>query len=81
MEDLARQLFIARAALKLSQRDAAALAKVAFPTLQKLENGGNTKMRTVLQVKEAYLTAGVEFQEGGWVRLNPNHVSKTPTPW
>jgi transcriptional regulator with XRE-family HTH domain len=55
---------MARAALHLSVRDLAALAKVATDTITRLEAGRTLKPRTVEAVQHALEKAGVEFTNG-----------------
>jgi transcriptional regulator with XRE-family HTH domain len=55
---------MARAALQLSVRDLAALAKVATDTITRLEAGKALKPRTVEAIQHALEKAGVEFTNG-----------------
>jgi transcriptional regulator with XRE-family HTH domain len=55
---------MARAALKLSVRDLAAVAKVATDTITRLERGDALKPRTVEAIQRAFEAAGVEFTNG-----------------
>jgi len=60
----ATQCRMARAALKLSVRDLAAVAKVATDTITRLERGDALKPRTVEAIQRAFEAAGVEFTNG-----------------
>ena len=60
----AMQCRMARAALKLSVREVAALAKVATDTITRLEAGKELKPRTIEAVQHALEKAGIEFING-----------------
>lgn len=55
---------MARAALKLSVRQLAAMAKVATDTVTRLEAGKELKPRTVEAVQRCLESAGIEFING-----------------
>ena len=58
------QCRMARAALELSVRDLATMAKVATDTITRLEAGKTLKPRTVEAIQLALEKAGVEFTNG-----------------
>jgi predicted transcriptional regulator len=60
----AKQCRMARAALQISVRELAAMAKVAPDTIVRLEAGKRLKPRTVEAVQQALEKAGVEFIDG-----------------
>jgi transcriptional regulator with XRE-family HTH domain len=55
---------MARAALKLSVRGLASMAKVATDTVMRLEGGKALKPRTVEAIQRALEEAGIEFIDG-----------------
>jgi transcriptional regulator with XRE-family HTH domain len=63
---------MARAALQISVRELAAMAKVATDTISRLEAGKRLKPRTIEAVQHALERAGVEFTNGDkpGVRVN-----------
>lgn len=64
------QLRAARSMLQLSYREAAQRAGVAHTTISRLEQGDATvQERTAVPVRRMLEAGGVEFLEGGWVRL------------
>lgn len=69
----AEQYRMARAALRLSVRDVAAMASVSTNTLTRLENGEDLKPRTLEAIRNALEKAGVEFTNGDQpgVRMKP----------
>ncbi len=73
----AAQCKMARAALGLGVRDLAALADVAQATVSRLERGEELKPSTVLTIRSALETAGVEFIEenGGGAGVRLKHRS------
>ena len=60
----AKQCRMARAALQISVRELAAMAKVAPDTIVRLEAGKRLKPRTVEAVQQALEKAGIEFING-----------------
>lgn len=58
------QLRMARAALHLSIRDVAEIARVAPSTISRLEAGEELKPRTVDAIRSALERAGVSFIDG-----------------
>jgi transcriptional regulator with XRE-family HTH domain len=60
----AMQCRMARAALQISVRELAAMAKVATDTISRLEAGKRLKPRTVEAVQHALERAGLEFTNG-----------------
>jgi predicted transcriptional regulator len=60
----AKQCRMARAALQISVRELAAMAKVAPDTIVRLEAGKRLKPRTVEAVQQALEKAGIEFMDG-----------------
>ena len=60
----AKQCRMARAALQVSVRELAAMAKVAPDTIVRLEAGKHLKLRTVEAVQQALEKAGIEFIDG-----------------
>jgi predicted transcriptional regulator len=60
----AKQCRMARAALQISVRELAAMAKVAPDTIVRLEAGKRLKPRTVEAVQQALEKAGIEFIDG-----------------
>jgi transcriptional regulator with XRE-family HTH domain len=60
----AKQCRMARAALQISVRELAAMAKVATDTISRLEAGKPLKPRTIEAVQHALEKAGVEFTYG-----------------
>ncbi len=59
-----KQCRMARAALRISVRELAAMAKVATDTISRLEAGKQLKPRTIEAVQRALEKAGVEFTNG-----------------
>jgi len=70
---IAVQCKMARVALGLGVRDAAALAQVAPATISRLEAGEELKPRTIDAIRSAFEAAGVQFIDenggGAGVRL------------
>jgi transcriptional regulator with XRE-family HTH domain len=68
----AKQCRMARAALQISVRELASMAKVATDTVSRLEAGKRLKPRTVEAIQHALEKAGVEFTNGDkpGVRMN-----------
>jgi transcriptional regulator with XRE-family HTH domain len=68
----AKQCRMARAALQISVRELASMAKVATDTVSRLEAGKRLKPRTVEAIQRALEKAGVEFTNGDkpGVRMN-----------
>ncbi len=60
----AKQCRMARAALQISVRELAVMAKVATDTVSRLEAGKRLKPRTVEAIQYALEKAGVEFTNG-----------------
>ena len=60
----AKQCRMARAALQISVRELATMAKVAPDTIVRLEAGKRLKPRTVEAVQQALEKAGIEFIDG-----------------
>lgn len=60
---------MARAALKLSVRSVATAANVSPNTVTRVEADLPVNTSTLLALRRAFETAGVEFREGGFVRL------------
>jgi transcriptional regulator with XRE-family HTH domain len=60
----AKQCRMARAALQISVRELATMAKVATDTVSRLEAGKRLKPRTVEAIQHALEKAGVEFTNG-----------------
>ena len=60
----AKQCRMARAALQISVRELATMAKVATDTITRLEAGKRLKPRTVEAVQHAFEKAGIEFIDG-----------------
>jgi predicted transcriptional regulator len=60
----AKQCRMARAALQISVRELATMAKVATDTITRLEAGKRLKPRTVEAVQLALEKAGIEFING-----------------
>ncbi|WP_339759832.1 helix-turn-helix transcriptional regulator [uncultured Sulfitobacter sp.] len=77
----AAQCKMARAALGLGVRDLAALAEVAQATVSRLERGEELKSSTILVIRAALETAGVQFIEenggGAGVRLKRKEDGKS----
>ena len=59
------QCRMARAALRISVRELAVMAKVATDTISRLEADQELKPRTVEAIQRALEKAGVEFTNGG----------------
>jgi transcriptional regulator with XRE-family HTH domain len=55
---------MARAALQISVRELATMAKVATDTISRLEAGKRLKPRTVEDIQHALEKAGIEFING-----------------
>ena len=72
----ARQIRAARALLSWSQADLARAARMATSSIKNIENG-NTAARheTLVHVRDAFETNGVEFQPSSGVRLKSDIVS------
>ena len=66
------QVKMARVALGIGIRELAARAKVAQDTISRIERGDQLKERTVEAIRASLEAAGVEFLEGGGVRLRPS---------
>lgn len=60
----AKQCRMARAALQISVRELATMAKVATDTISRLEAGKRLKPRTVEAIQHALEKAGIEFING-----------------
>jgi predicted transcriptional regulator len=60
----AKQCRMARAALQISVRELATMAKVATDTITRLEAGKRLKPRTVEAVQLALEKVGIEFIDG-----------------
>ncbi len=60
----ANQARMARAALKLSVRDLAALARVSPNTVTRIEAGQPANNSTIAAIRSALEAAGVEFTNG-----------------
>jgi DNA-binding XRE family transcriptional regulator len=65
----ATQCRMARAALGIGAPELAAKAAVSPDTVFRLEKGERLHQRTVIAIREALETAGVEFLPDGGVRL------------
>jgi transcriptional regulator with XRE-family HTH domain len=70
------QVRAARALIRWSARELAAKAKVSLPTIQRIEAADglpSTSVKTLMSIKTALETAGVEFMNGDFpgVRLRP----------
>jgi len=63
------QIRMARAGLRLSVRDLAALAKVSPNTVTRVEGGGAANSSTLAALRRALEDAGVEFDGENGVRL------------
>jgi hypothetical protein len=62
--------------IRWSARELAAKAKVSLPTIQRIETANglpSTSVKTLMSIKTALETAGVEFTNGDFpgVRLRP----------
>jgi predicted transcriptional regulator len=60
----AKQCRMARAALQISVRELATMAKVATDTISRFEAGKHLKPRTVEAIQHALEKAGIEFIDG-----------------
>jgi transcriptional regulator with XRE-family HTH domain len=60
----AKQCRMARAALQISVRELATMAKVATDTISRFEAGKRLKPRTVEAIQHALEKAGIEFING-----------------
>ena len=60
----AKQCRMARAALQISVRELANMAKVATDTISRFEAGKHLKPRTVEAIQHALEKAGIEFING-----------------
>jgi predicted transcriptional regulator len=60
----AKQCRMARAALQISVRELATMAKVATDTISRFEAGKHLKPRTVEAIQHALEKAGIEFING-----------------
>lgn len=70
------QLRAARGIIKLSARDFAAAAKIAHTTVHRMEGGDPAIQAGTLRLARVeYERRGVEFLEGGWVRLAKDSVA------
>jgi transcriptional regulator with XRE-family HTH domain len=72
------QCRMARAALEMEIRELAELAKVAPGTIVRLERGEALKERTIDAIRVAFEAAGVEFIEGGGVKLRAHSGKRRP---
>lgn len=74
------QCRMARAALQIGIRDIAALAKVSPNTISRLERGESLFESTLVEIRKAFETAGVEFipENGGGpgVRLAKKFIER-----
>lgn len=62
---------MARAALQLGVRELADSAKVSTNTITRFEKGEDLKERTVLAIRAALESAGVQFLDNGSVASGP----------
>jgi transcriptional regulator with XRE-family HTH domain len=68
----AGQCRMARAALRISVRDLAAIARVGVNTVVRFEGGEKLQDRTIDAIRMALEKAGIEFNaDGRGVRLKP----------
>jgi len=74
----AHQFRAARHLLDLSQKAVGVQSSIAYATVQTTESGlVEPTITTVTKLREFYEARGIEFAEGGWVRLSNAVTRKT----